>query len=334
MSNSTIGRRGLLKACAGAAVVAAAAPITPAFAQTPPTDPEADRPDPHALLPKERIGIQLYTVRDKISSIGFAKVFEQLSRIGYREVEFAGYTQGSVGAITPEEIRALLDANGLKAVGSHVGGLNQSNAAQHAEIATILGTPYIGIPSWQGGTTTSSVATTADNYNKIGEILAGNGITFYFHNHQTEFAPLMDAPTKSGYLELVRLTDPRFVSFQLDILWAYVGQHMFGRFFTTGLDPIAIVTGARDRFPLFHVKDGVRNQLSPQGYDMTDVGQGHIPFPDFFRALNDPAAAPGEAPKHHYLNENDNAAQKPHGSMGSAAASYGFMRHGLTDWTT
>ena len=333
MSTSTFGRRGLLKACAGAAVVAATTPLTPAAAKVKTSVVDDAAADPNALLPKERIGIQLYTVRDQISSVGFAKVFERLSRIGFREVEFAGYTQGSVGPITPTEIRQLLDDNGLKAVGSHVGGLNQASAAQQAETANILGTPYIGIPSWQGGNTTTSVATTADNYNKIGEMLAAAGVSFYFHNHQTEFAPLLDDPTKSGYLELVRRTDPRFVFFQLDILWAYVGQHMFGRFFTAGLDPIAIVTGARDRFPLFHVKDGVRNQASPQGYDMTDVGQGHIPFPAFFRAVND-ASVPGEAVKHHYLNENDNAAQKPHGSMGSAAASYGFMRHGLTDWTT
>jgi sugar phosphate isomerase/epimerase len=330
MSN-TIGRRGLLKACAGAAVVAAASPITPALAQTGTDDPGTGH-DPHALLPRERIGIQLYTVRDQVSAIGFAKVFERLSRIGFREVEFAGYTQGSVGPITPVELRRLLDDNGLRAVGSHVGGLNQSNAAEHAEIANILGTPFIGIPSWQGGFTTSSVASTAENYNAIGETLASSGVSFYFHNHQTEFSPLLDNPATSGYAELIRLTDPQYVFFQMDILWAYVGAHMFGSFFADGIDPIAMVTAARDRFPLFHVKDGERNPFNPQGYDMTDVGQGHIPFPDFFRALND-GTVPGEADRHHYLNENDNAAQKPHGSMGSAAASYGFMRHGLTDWT-
>jgi sugar phosphate isomerase/epimerase len=333
MSSTALSRRSLLSACAGV-VAAAALPARKAAAATDTTtDPTADRPDPHALLPKERIGIQLYTVRDQVSSVGFAKVFERLSRIGYREVEFAGYTQGNVGPITPTEIRQLLDDNGLRAVGSHVGGLTQANASQQAEIANILGTPYIGIPSWQGGNTTTSVASTANNYNKIGEALAPFGVKFYFHNHNSEFAPLMDDLTKCGYLELVRQTDPRFVYFQMDILWAYVGQHMFAKFFPAGIDPIAIVTAARDRFPLFHVKDGERNQLSPQGYDMTDVGQGHIPFPQFFRTLND-ATVPGEATAHHYLNENDNAAQKPHGSMGSAAASYGFMRHGLTDWTT
>ena len=348
-----MGRRGLLKACAGAAVVAAAAPVAPALAQTGTTpDPDADRVDDRALLPKQRIGIQLYTVRDKVASVGFARVFDALSRMGYREVEFAGYTQGNVGAITPQEIRQLLDDNGLRAVGSHV-GLTQANAAAEAEKARILGTEYIGIASWQGGTTTSSVAATADNYNKIGEILLANGVRFYFHNHDGEFAPLADDRTKSGYLELVARTDPRFVSFEMDIFWAYAAQYQYSRNFTGGLDPIVIVTANRSRFPLFHVKDGKRDiaanpaaagtavrgagangggvALNPRrGYAMSDVGQGDIPFAAFFRAVND---APGSSLDRHYLNENDDAALAPHGSFGSAAASYGFMRHGLTDWT-
>src|SRR5689334_14666750 len=45
------------------------------------------------LLPADRIGIQLYSVRDQIDAIGFARVFETLARIGYKQVEFAGYTQ-------------------------------------------------------------------------------------------------------------------------------------------------------------------------------------------------------------------------------------------------
>src|SRR5438105_1101881 len=48
---------------------------------------------PPGLLPSDRLGIQLYSVRDQIDSIGFAKVFEVLAKIGYKQVEFAGYTQ-------------------------------------------------------------------------------------------------------------------------------------------------------------------------------------------------------------------------------------------------
>src|ERR1700682_1389930 len=54
---------------------------------------------PPEVLPPDRIGIQLYSVRDQIDSVGFAKVFEVLAKIGYKKVEFAGYTQ-AVGPIT------------------------------------------------------------------------------------------------------------------------------------------------------------------------------------------------------------------------------------------
>ena len=35
-------------------------------------------------------GIQLFTVRDQVASLGFEAVFARLSEIGYREIEFAG----------------------------------------------------------------------------------------------------------------------------------------------------------------------------------------------------------------------------------------------------
>src|SRR3954449_867832 len=44
------------------------------------------------LLPRSNIGIQLFTVRDQVATLGFEEVFRRLSEIGYREVEFAGYT--------------------------------------------------------------------------------------------------------------------------------------------------------------------------------------------------------------------------------------------------
>ena len=43
------------------------------------------------------------------------RMWDLLVSIGYKEIEFAGYTQGQVGAITPQEIRQLLDDNGLRA---------------------------------------------------------------------------------------------------------------------------------------------------------------------------------------------------------------------------
>ena len=71
------------------------------------------------LIPRDRIGIQLFTVRDQVAALGFEAVFARLSQIGYREIEFAGYSaQGR--RWTNQELRRLLRRYGLMGVGSHV----------------------------------------------------------------------------------------------------------------------------------------------------------------------------------------------------------------------
>jgi hypothetical protein len=140
MHRTRLDRRTFLRRLAGSTVAVGAATMTgslPAAA----AGPDCGR----RAIPRGQIGIQLYSVRDKVAELGFATVFEELSRIGYREVEFAGYTQGSVGPITPQEIRRLLDENGLKAAGSHR-GLNdfRTNLDAELDIAETLGMRHLG----------------------------------------------------------------------------------------------------------------------------------------------------------------------------------------------
>ena len=72
------------------------------------------------LLPRRNIGIQLFTIRDQVASLGFEEVFRRLSDIGYREIEFAGYTaQGR--RWSNQELRRLLRRYGLRGIGSHIG---------------------------------------------------------------------------------------------------------------------------------------------------------------------------------------------------------------------
>src|SRR3954468_12026380 len=119
--NATLTRRALLGAGAGAAASVALSTRTgSAIAKT---------VAPAPILPADRIACQLYSVRDQIDSIGFAKVFRTLAGIGYRSVEFTQYTQ-QAGPITLAEIRALLKANGLTAVGSHVSPSDDASMAQ------------------------------------------------------------------------------------------------------------------------------------------------------------------------------------------------------------
>jgi sugar phosphate isomerase/epimerase len=322
--SSEISRRRLFGMGTG---VIAAAVLAPALgkrsARATTLDPEPPCIPPAGLLPEERLGIQLYTVRDKISSLGFAKVFETLARTGYKEVEFAGYTQGT-GAITVQQIRQLLDDNGLRAVGSHA-SLTTSNVQQKLDEAQILGMPTIGNATTSSSTPTlSGWQAAADTYNQIGQACAARGLKFYLHNHQTEFAPLADQPTTRVYDVLLAETDADKVFFEMDIYWAYVGQYLFSRPPFGTFEPMSYLTAQPQRFPLFHVKDGKSNAQNPQGYDMADVGQGNINFQAFFEKL-----ATADLPNHSYLNERDDANIHPHGSLASGLASYWWMRRGL-----
>src|SRR5688572_1941014 len=83
---------GVLAACARAGGAAAGAPAARAPAARGAAAPSANA-----------IGVQLYTVRDQLQR-DFEGTLEQVARIGYTRLEFAGYYDR-----TPEQVRAILD---------------------------------------------------------------------------------------------------------------------------------------------------------------------------------------------------------------------------------
>lgn len=284
------------------------------------------------LFPPERIGLQLYSISDQISSRGFARTLEEVAKIGFKCVEFAGYTQGTSPEISLEELRKLLDANGLKAVGSHVEPSSVESMKRIIDQAGTLGIPNVGIsfPLPSTGPTAFGWRQLAAEYNRYGEMAAEEGIGFYLHNHFHEWLPCVDDLSRRGEDVLLEETDPRYVSFEMDVYWAYVGQWQSGTILK--FDPLHdYAIKHRDRYRLFHVKDGRKDLLG--GYtdallNLVDVGQGSIDFQHFFTTLF--AQSPDEAQKHWYLWERDTAGQHPRGSMASARASFTYMRYGLT----
>ena len=267
------------------------------------------------LVPVNHIGIQLYTVRDKVSSLGFRAVFEELADIGYSEIEFAGYTQGQVGAITAQEIRQLLDDNGLRAVGGHV-NLNPNNIDAEIERALILGMPHLG----QGGaiTNTNTVAgwtSAAHTWNAMGEKATAAGLKLYAHNHDGEFRFTSDDPSRRVYDLLWDEFDPNHVYFEMDVFWAHVGQYKY-----PGFSPIDYIKRDPRRFPMLHLKDGKSNPGSANGYDIIEFGAGSINYQEFLSQLRTRG-------QHVGVYEQDNAstvaeAPNPLNSLGNARRSY------------
>ncbi|MFC5173151.1 sugar phosphate isomerase/epimerase family protein [Streptomyces mutomycini] len=274
-----------------------------------------------AVLPPGRLGIQLYSLRDKVSTLGFAPVFAELERYGYDEIEFAGYTQGSAGAITLAQLKRLAKDHGLNPIGSHVGYYDDNNPGAYTfaqnltkvlDEAEALGLKHIGTASgpFRHGSTVDGWKRAAEDFNTYGAAARERGMKFYQHNHAEEFSFATDKPKVRLYDVLLAETDPDLVYLEMDIYWAFCAQFRFGKRADgtpAPFNPIDYVLKQPDRYPLFHVKDGTRNDAARDGYDMTDVGDGDIDYKNFLSRVT--ARTYRSRTYHHWQTEHDNPAE-------------------------
>ncbi|WP_405151773.1 sugar phosphate isomerase/epimerase [Sphaerisporangium sp. NBC_01403] len=317
------------------------------------------------LIPPPRRGIILYTVRDAISrdpnstplASGFRRVFEELGRIGYRQVEFAGYSQhaNAEGGANLESVagarllRGWLDDNGLKAQGNHgfIPGSwpftqpDLDRFKQHLEIANILGMDHMGTGNDPTGSAyKADWDIAAAKWNALGSIARDAGLKLYTHNHDVAYSFLLDSgpldaqgrPTRSSGIRrleyFIEISDPKVVHLEMDIFWAYVAQYKHRTFTapdgsvqTDIFDPLSVVRPNTKRFPLFHAKDGRSNTATGNGYDMVPFGTGDIDYAAFFRGV-------GAKGSHNPMYEQDNApggTANPGQSLQYAGVSYDNM---------
>ncbi len=231
-----LSRRNMLGVAAGATAAALlGAAAAPAAAATETASAAGGRGRP--VLPPGRLGIQLYSLRDKVSTLGFAPVFAELKKYGYDEVEFAGYTQGSAGPITLAQLKRLARNSGLNPIGSHVGYYSSDpnaytfaqNLDKVLDDAQALGLKHIGTASnpFRYGSTVDAWKRAAEEFNTYGAAARARGMKFYQHNHSEEFSFATDNPKVRLYDVLLAETDPRLVYLEMDIFWAYSGQFRF-----------------------------------------------------------------------------------------------------------
>ncbi|MFB7368655.1 sugar phosphate isomerase/epimerase family protein [Streptomyces sp. NPDC056222] len=315
-----LSRRNMLGVAAGAtaaALLGATAP-TAAAAEAGADTAAADRGHGRGrpVLPPGRLGIQLYSLRDKVATLGFATVFAELKKYGYDEVEFAGYSQGSAGPITLAQLKRLTRDNGLRGIGSHVGYYSSDpnaytfaqNLDQVLDDAQALGLPHIGTASgpWRYGATVDGWKRCAEEFNHYGAEAKKRGMKFYQHNHAEEFSFATDRPNVRLYDVLLAETDPDLVHLEMDIYWAYAAQFRFSRRVDgtpAPFDPLDYVLDQPHRYPLFHVKDGERDDSVRDGYRMADVGDGDIDYRRFISAVN---RTQHGYRSHHWQAEHDN----------------------------
>jgi sugar phosphate isomerase/epimerase len=255
------------------------------------------------------IGVQLYTLRD---DMGAAPVdtLKKLSKIGYKDVESAGYSEGTFYGMSPKEFKAVLDGEGLNVRSGHTQTgkhapdqkgtmindweMAVANAAEIGQKYFILA--YIHDFERQS---IDDYKKLADLCNQAGEVCKKYDIQFGYHNHDFEF---FDLDGEVPYDVLLANTDKDLMKMELDLYWIRKAQK----------DAVTYFNNHPGRFPLWHVKD---MEDSEEKY-FTEVGNGVIDWPSLFQAAE-------IAGMEHFYVEQDHC--KNHKPIESVEISYKYL---------
>jgi sugar phosphate isomerase/epimerase len=227
-------------------------------------------------------GIQLYMVSEDLNK-NPANTLEELAKIGYREVETAGFANRSAS-----DFGKLVAGAGLHAPSAHL-GFGMEDTAKLLDDAMALGAPnvvssvlpprnvsltsgYAPLLEMLNSMTGDDFKRTAARANEIGQKAKANGLQYSYHNHNFEFRDLGGG--QIGYDILLHETDPSVVKFEADCGWMVAG----------GSDPIRYFKDHPGRFSMIHVKDfkdlsKPYTTLDPQNRPVSaELGHGSINY--------------------------------------------------------
>jgi len=221
---------------------------------------------------KRRIGIQLYTVKDELPK-DFIGTLKKLSAMGYSSIEPYGFTTDDFFGHTMKELSNIVKDMGMTVSGSHIWSNITVNDPTEKEwdfwknVADIIKS---GDAKWAIQSSIPKVQTLDDlksivsYFNRAGEICKNGGVNFGFHNHFDEFVAV-DGEIILDYL--VKNTDPKLVSFQMDL----------GHVVNGGGDCVHYLKDYPGRFRLWHASD-----FDSASRKYTEVGKGSVPYPTLF----------------------------------------------------
>ena len=230
------------------------------------------------------IGLQLYSVRELLPK-DFDGTLAKVRADGYTEVEAAGYYDRKAS-----EFRQAMDKAGLRCSSTHHPlDVLRPRLDELIEYGHTLGLDYIICsssvrrdPAAKGPLTLDDWHYVAGEFNRIGEKVKAAGMTFGYHTHTPEFG------TEGGvvfYDELLKLTDPKLVHFEMDCGWV----------FAAGRDPIEYLSKTPERFPLLHVKDMTKGANGQ--FHSTVMGTGLVNYKPILRAA--------KGLKHYFIEQEE-----------------------------
>jgi sugar phosphate isomerase/epimerase len=223
----------------------------------------------------DKVGVVSYTYRNSFSK-DVALTLDTIRALGLKDIEFS-----NLFGKTAEEIRNMLDERGMTCSSFGVGYPDLvSKTEEVGKNAVTLGARFVRV-AWiphDAPFTIEHARKAVNDFNNAGRTLKEKfNLIFCYHNHGYEFQPYQKG---TMFDVMVKETDPKFVSFELDILWAV----------HPGADPAKLLRKYGSRFKLMHVKDlkkGVRGDFSGKTDVRNDVilGTGQVDFSSLIKAL-------------------------------------------------
>lgn len=221
------------------------------------------------------VGLQLYSLRAQFTANGVPKTLDTVKGFGIKYAELAGTYN-----LKPEQLKAQLAERGIKAVSGHFAYKRFKDEPEAVALeAKALGLEYAGC-AWadhKGSLDEKQTREIAAVFNKAGAVLAQHGLKFFYHNHGFEFVKHGDGTLMDL---LMKETDPKLVSFQMDILWTVFPNQ----------DPAQLLLKYPDRWKLIHLKDLKKGVETGSLAGKTDVrndvvlGTGQMKWPSILAA--------------------------------------------------
>ena len=198
-----------------------------------------------------KLGVSLYTMRDVIFD-DMRGTLKKVHDMGYTYFEWMNFhadeDPGLGNGMSPAEAKALFDDCGVKVVGNiFVGVDTKSLIFDMDKMQKIIdwyqdfGIKTLGIAD-DKFPDEDFFKRRMEAYNEIGRRCKAAGISWMYHNH---FHELQLINGRRIIDQMLELTDPEYVGFDLDLFWAMRGM----------LNPVKIIKRYGSRVKTIHAKD-------------------------------------------------------------------------------
>lgn len=207
------------------------------------------------------VGLQLYSVRADCAR-DLRGTIEAVAKMGYDGVEFAGYYDYSA-----QDLRRMLDDNGLKCCGTHTAmdTLSDANLPGTIEFNQTLGNKFLIVP-WltaEGPNPARIWRRYAERFNVLAEKVKPHGMVVGYHSHAHDFTPIDD----------VMPWDILFGNTRQDVVMQIDTCNMM----SGGGDPIVFLKRYPGRSLTIHIKE--YSATNPNAI----IGEGDVKWNEIFK---------------------------------------------------